>query len=125
MTGFVLATAADDFGFVVDARDPRRRIVACAGAPACASGLIAARAIAAKLAEHLPPSRDGIAVHVSGCAKGCAYPGPAPLTIVGTGQGCGIVCNGTARATPQHYVDARDLVAEVLRASQPRNSVDA
>ena len=125
MTGFVLATAADDFGFVVDARDPRRRIVACAGAAACASGLIAARALAAKLAEHLPPSRDGIAVHVSGCAKGCAYPGPAPLTIVGTGQGCGIVCNGTARATPQHYVHARDLVAEVLRASQPRDSVDA
>jgi precorrin-3B synthase len=30
-------------GFAVDAADPRRRVVACPGAPTCASGLIAAR----------------------------------------------------------------------------------
>jgi precorrin-3B synthase len=125
ITGFVLATAADDLGFVVDARDPRRRIVACPGAPGCASGLIAARVLAAELAEHLPSSRDGTAVHVSGCAKGCAYAGPAPLTIVGTGQGCGVVRNGTARATPQRYIDPDDLVAEILHSPQPAETVDA
>jgi precorrin-3B synthase len=125
MTGFVLATAADSLGFVVDARDPRRRIVACPGAPACTSGLIAARAIAAELADHLPPSRDDIAVHVSGCAKGCAHPGLAPLTVVGTARGCGIVRNGTARARPQRYIDPADLVAEVLPAPHPRETVDA
>ena len=125
MAGFVLATAADDLGFVVDARDQRRRIVACPGAPSCASGLIEARRLAARLAEHLPPSRDGIAVHVSGCAKACAHPGAAPLTIVGTGQGCGIVRNGSARATPQRYVDPADLIAQVRYAQQPRETVDA
>ena len=31
------------FGFAVEAADPRRRIVACPGAPSCASGLIASR----------------------------------------------------------------------------------
>jgi precorrin-3B synthase len=125
MTGFVLTTAADSLGFVVDARDPRRRIVACPGAPACASGLIESRAIATELADNLPPSRDGIAVHVSGCAKGCAHAGTASLTIVGTARGCGIVRNGTARATPQCYIDPGDLIAEALRASQPRETVDA
>jgi len=121
----VLATAADDLGFVVDARDPRRRIFACPGAPACTSGLIEARRLAAQLAEHLRPSRDGIAVHVSGCAKGCAHPGAAPLTIIGTSQGCGLIRNGTARDTPQYNVGPADLVAEVLHAQQPRETVDA
>jgi precorrin-3B synthase len=112
MTGFVLATAADNLGFVVDPRDPRQRIAACAGAPACASGLIAARAIAARLAESLPPRRDGIALHVSGCAKGCAHPTPAPLTLVGTERGCGIVRNGTARSRPERHIDPRDIHTE-------------
>jgi precorrin-3B synthase len=125
MTGFVLATAADDLGFMVDARDLRHRIVACGGAPSCASGLIAARALAAELAKHLPPFRDGIAVHVSGCAKACAHPGAAPLTIVGTDRGCGIIHDGTARATPEGYVDPRNLIAEVRRASRASEIVDA
>jgi precorrin-3B synthase len=125
MTGFGLATAAYGFGFVVDSCDPRRRIVACPGAPACASGLIAARPLAAELAEHLPLSGDDIAVHVSGCAKGCAYPGLAPLTVVGTAGGCGVVHNGTARGRPQRYIDPADFVAEVLPAPQRRPTVDA
>jgi precorrin-3B synthase len=125
MTAFVLATAADSLGFVVDARDPRRRIVACPGAPACASGLIAARALATEMAEHLPRAGNGIAVHVSGCAKGCAHPAPAPFTIVGTNQGCGIVRNGSARATPRRYLHPADLISEVRCTLQPRETVDA
>src|SRR5262249_33739058 len=73
---------AEQLGFVIDARDPRRRVIACPGAPLCASGLIASRAIAAELAPHLPAAIRS--VHVSGCTKGCAHHGPAPLTIVGT-----------------------------------------
>jgi precorrin-3B synthase len=109
----------------VDARDPRRRIVSCPGAPSCASGLISARALAVELASHLPVSGDGVAVHVSGCAKGCAHSGVAPLTIVGTGKGCGLVRNGTARAALQRYVDSNDLVAEILRVTEARETVDA
>ena len=61
------------------------------GRPSCAHGLIAARALAAEVARHVSLSGDGIAVHVSGCAKGCAHPKPALFTIVGAEQGCGIV----------------------------------
>jgi precorrin-3B synthase len=108
-----LAAAAADLGFIVDAVDPRRRIAACAGAPACASGFIAARSLAAALAPRLAELPDGIAVHVSGCAKGCAHPSPASLTVVGDAEGCGIVRNGTARATPVRHVAVPELVLQV------------
>jgi precorrin-3B synthase len=111
-----LAAAAEQLGFIVRAGDPRRRIVACPGAPACMSGFIDARRFAAALAPQLAGLRGGIAVHVSGCAKGCAHPAPAPLTVVGTAHGCGIVRNGTARAAPSVHVAPGNLAAEIARA---------
>jgi precorrin-3B synthase len=111
-----LAAAAEQIGFVVSAGDPRRRIAACPGAPACASGFIDARRLAAELAPRLAGLRDGIAVHVSGCAKGCAHKAPAALTVIGTAHGCGIVRNGTARAMPRYHVAPGELAAEMARA---------
>jgi precorrin-3B synthase len=114
-----LTAAAQRLGFVVRADDPRRRIAACPGAPACASGLIPARALASALAPALQramrPTRRGIAVHISGCLKGCAHPKPALLTLVGIPSGCGIVHHGSARATPDRYVDPANLTAEISR----------
>jgi precorrin-3B synthase len=111
-------TAAERLGFVARADDPRRRIVACPGAPACASGLIPSRELAADIARRLPPSCDGVTIHVSGCAKGCAHPAPSALTVVGTAQGCGIVRHGSARATPGYYVDPGDLTSEIARIAE-------
>ena len=99
---------AERLGFVTRTDDPRRRIVACPGAPACASGFIAARAIASEIAETMAEPWSGT-IHISGCAKGCAHPRPAALTIVGTERGCGIVEHGTARAATQTHVDPQDL----------------
>jgi precorrin-3B synthase len=111
-----LQAAAEQLGFVARADDIRRRIAACPGAPACASGLIPARALATTLAPTLArhiPAAHGASVHISGCPKGCAHPGPAALTLVGTDHGCGIVRDGTARATPDSYVDPENLAAEI------------
>jgi precorrin-3B synthase len=116
--GFALATAADTLGFVVDARDSRRRVVACPGAPACASGLIPARKLAAEIAQGLPASEEGIAVHVSGCSKGCAHPARAPLTVIGTVEGFGFVRNGTARSRPEGYAEPGELLHKVLSAEE-------
>ena len=70
-----------------------------------------------------PSARYALAlVHISGCAKGCAHPGPAPLTIVGTSQGCGIVRDGTARETPETYVAVDDLAATVNRFTKTREA---
>ena len=110
-----LALAAERLGFVTRPDDPRRRIVACPGLPACASGLIAARALAMTMAGELPPWRDGATIHVSGCPKGCAHPAPAALTVVGTERGCGIIRAESARAAPDCHVDPADLIAEVRR----------
>jgi precorrin-3B synthase len=110
-----LAAEAERLGFLVCVDDPRRRIVACPGKPACASGLIAARALASEIARHLLPS--GETVHISGCAKGCAHPALAALTVVGTERGCGIIHQGSARAAPRTYVDPAHIVAEVARVA--------
>jgi precorrin-3B synthase len=111
--------------FAVDPSDGRRRIVACPGAPSCASGLIAARTVAAEIAKSLELPGRGVAVHVSGCAKGCAHPAAARFTIIGTARGCGVVCDGTARATPSSYTDPARLAEEIDRIIDAQESVDA
>jgi precorrin-3B synthase len=96
-----LRTMANDIGFVTDPADPRLSIAACPGAPACGSGKIPARDLAATIARDHAALFDGsFELHVSGCAKGCAHPAPAALTLVGADRGCGLVLGGTARAAP-------------------------
>jgi precorrin-3B synthase len=108
-----LATEAAQLGFVVRADDARRRIIACPGQPACASGLIEARALAAEIAPGLPPVCN--LIHVSGCAKGCAHPASAALTVVGTERGCGIVRHGSAQAVPRRHVAPEELATAIAR----------
>jgi len=97
-----LRERAERLGFVADPADPRLSIAACAGRDGCASGRIATRAIAAELAQIAPGLLDGsFTLHVSGCAKGCAHPRAAALTLVGLpGGGCGVVPAGSASAEP-------------------------
>ena len=85
-------------GLVVDAHDPRRRIVTCAGRPRCPSAHVDTQADAAFLAARLPG--EGL-VHLSGCAKGCAHPGAAALTLVAARQGYGVVRDGCAADAPE------------------------
>ena len=113
-----VTVAAESLGFITRADDPRRRIAACAGKPACASAWLATRAIAAAIADQLPRSNGGITLHVSGCLKGCAHPAPAALTIVGDVRGAGIVRDGSAATAPLLYVEPDDLVAELLQMSE-------
>jgi precorrin-3B synthase len=115
---YFLAAAAN-LGFVTRADDPRRQVVACAGAPLCASAYIAARTIAPDIAAAAAPYlSDALTIHVSGCAKGCAHPGAAPLTVVGTPGDCALVADGSARdapfaAAPLHELPG--LIADRLR----------
>lgn len=85
--------AAD--GFVTAAADPRLRVEACAGAPFCPSATVATRDLALRLAARVPGR-----LHVSGCAKGCALAGPAPLTLVGRDGRFDLVRDGRAWDTP-------------------------
>jgi len=95
-----LANIAQRLGFIVRADDPRRQVVACAGAPICASAEIPTRALAPSLAKVAVAGADAPMVHLSGCAKGCACPRSAPLTVVGIEGRCGVVVNGSACGEP-------------------------
>jgi precorrin-3B synthase len=108
-------------GFVVRTDDPRRHVVACAGAPICMSAHIASRTIGPLVAATAAPLIDGsFKIHVSGCAKGCAHAAPAALTIVGTPDGCALIANGSARDTPFAVVPADELPAAIAGAMAGR-----
>ena len=104
------AAAAEALGFVTTPDDNRTRISACIGSDGCASGHIPARAVAARLAPHLAPETS---LHVSGCAKGCAHPRPADVTLVGRADGYGLVISGMAGDTPQALLRADQLESAV------------
>jgi precorrin-3B synthase len=118
-TASSIAAAAEALGFIVHADDPRRHVVACAGAPICASADIAARAIAPQIAAAAAPHLDSsFKIHISGCAKGCAHPAPAALTIVGTSSGCALIAKGATRDAPFKIVATNELpaaIAEIAR----------
>ncbi|WP_192245429.1 precorrin-3B synthase [Mesorhizobium silamurunense] len=115
-----LQSSAAALGFVTSPTDPRTRIAACPGTPACASGRIATRAIAETIATESADLLDtSLTLHISGCAKGCAHPGPATLTLVGDENGAGLVVDGTAKALPAGYrpgYDAARGVGGILAA---------
>ena len=86
---------------IFSADDPRLAIAACSGAPACHRGSTPVREDATALAALLSVSRrDGMALHVSGCAKGCAHPEIAPWTLVGREGAYDLVRNGMAGDEP-------------------------
>ncbi len=98
-----LADACSALGLITAAHDPRLSITTCPGRPACRSGEADTRhdapALAALLATRRP-SRD-TPIHLSGCAKGCAHPGPALLTLVGEPGGYGASRDARASSPPQ------------------------
>jgi len=105
-----LEALAARHGLSSDADDPVNRIAVCAGAGGCASAFFRTRDAAAALIAEAPALLDGRhIVHLSGCAKGCAHPAPAALTLVGTPIGYGLVVNGSASAEPIAYIEGRDL----------------
>ena len=77
-----IALPARKAGMILDRGDPRLRIQACAGAPACASGYLETRALAREMAGGDMPA--GMSFYVAGCAKQCAKPATPHLAVVGS-----------------------------------------
>jgi precorrin-3B synthase len=114
-----LTAQAESLGFITRRDDPRRNVVACAGAPICASAEIPARTLAPLILSAAAGLLDGsLTVHVSGCPKGCAHPGPAALTIVGSRDGCGLVVGGCARDQPGASIAAAALPSGLARIAR-------
>ncbi|MGR3616570.1 MAG: precorrin-3B synthase [Paracoccaceae bacterium] len=85
-------------GAIFDASDPRLNVTACTGAPGCPQALSTTRQLALDLARTLPTDTK---LHVSGCAKGCAHPAPADLTLTATAKDTfNLIRHGTAADQP-------------------------
>ncbi len=109
------ATALPDLpDLITDPTDPLLRVVACIGAPGCAQGLAATRPLAREMARHVRPDQT---LHVSGCAKGCALPRAADVTLTATPSGFALMRNATADAAPDitdlRATEIPDLLQEV------------
>ncbi len=93
-------------GLILDPADPLRRVEACTGAPGC----LQAHAALRDLARRLAPQHGAGILHLSGCAKGCAHPGRAAVTLVATPVGFDLILNGTAQDAPcQRGLAAQDI----------------
>ncbi|OOY28217.1 precorrin-3B synthase [Thioclava sp. L04-15] len=84
---------------ITEAGDPRLRVFACTGAPGCPQAARPTREIARVLA---PRVAAGQTLHVSGCAKGCAWPAPADLTLIATLEGFDLVRDGRTSDHPAY-----------------------
>ena len=92
-----LQTAPVHTGLITDPADPNLRVTACTGAPGCPQGAQPTRDLARLLAPQVPPGQH---LHVSGCAKGCAHPAAADVTLCATTQGFDLIRNGRAGDRP-------------------------
>jgi precorrin-3B synthase len=99
-------------GYIVDRGDARLAIAACGGASTCERGTTDTRSDALALmffARQL--CKTGVALHVSGCAKGCARQAPAPLTLVADAGRYDLVVDATARDAGTNDAIRLDLAA--------------
>ncbi len=90
------ARMPEDAAFVTQPGDPLLTSDACPGAPFCPQATVETRALARALAPRVTGS-----LHVSGCAKGCARPAAAAMTLVGRDGRFDLVKNGCAWDAPQ------------------------
>ena len=81
--------------FIARVDDPLMRVDACPGLPRCAAATVETRQLARALASQVEAE-----LHVSGCAKGCARPKSAEVTLVGRGGTFDLVREGLPWDSP-------------------------
>ncbi len=112
---------AQDHDLITSADDMRLAVVACPGAPECPQALAETRAHVMDLAPLAQKfvGADGVGLHLSGCAKGCARQSAAPITLTACVDGFDLIENGGADGAPH----LRSLTfAAVLRELSARAS---
>ena len=98
-------------GLITDPGDPLLNVTACTGAPGCLQALGPTRELARQLAPKVP------GLHVSGCAKGCAHPGPSPVTVTATADGYDLIRNGRASDLPERRGLSPEDLTSIFHAS--------
>jgi len=113
-----IAQAAAERGLLVEGDDARLAIAACPGAPECPQALGDTRSFLEGLgaAARALAGEDGVGLHVSGCAKGCAHPAAAPATLVTRGDVYDLIDKGRAGDAPSATGLTRPALIAALAA---------
>lgn len=117
------AAVARKVGFVTQADDPRMRIQACPGRPACRAAHADTRADAEHIVHWMAAKRFRGSVHVSGCVKGCASSAPADITLVGMAGGYRMIRNACVRDEGGHFIASAEIPA--ILSDLPTGDADA
>lgn len=121
-----LTEALRNEGLIVEVDDPRLAVSACTGSPACARGEAPALADAAILSDAIASLlADGLSLHVSGCAKSCAHPGRADLTLVGRDGLYDVIVAGSARDIAIAHLSLTELVRRLEPGQDIRARLEA
>lgn len=114
----IAVAAARARDLIVSHEDPRLAVVACPGAPECPQARGDTRGALARLAPLAQKlaGKDGVGLHISGCAKGCARPGGAPVTLIADDGRFDLVDQGGASDAPQSTGLDIDAVESALAA---------
>jgi precorrin-3B synthase len=80
------ARALAQAGFA-DVTSPLSAMIACSGMTGCAKGLADTQADARRLAAHLATDGATPSIHLTGCAKSCAAPAAAAVTLLASAPG--------------------------------------
>lgn len=110
--------AARELGLIVAPDDLRLAVVACSGAPECSQAQGETRAHLLRLAPLAQriSGADGVGVHISGCAKGCARAVPANVTLVARNGRFDFIEDGLASDTPRLFDLSIDDTVRALAA---------
>ena len=115
-----LVSALTPGNFILDRDDPRRRVAACSGAPACARATTpdprGRHALFGNARRH-GPSTTASSLHVSGCAKGCAHPRPRARDA-GRRATAAMTWCATARPARQPVARRLDAAPDAAAASR-------
>jgi precorrin-3B synthase len=103
--------------------DKRLAIIACPGAPECPQALGETRAHVmdlAPLAQKIVGA-DGVGLHLSGCAKGCARHSASPVTLLACAEGFDLIENGGADGAPRlRSLTFEDVIRELSARANER-----
>lgn len=99
--GEAAAEKAKALGGILDHADRRLKVTACSGITGCDVGTTDTQADGLAIAERAPGLLDRVRmVHVSGCAKGCAHPKAADVTLTAREGVYDVALNASPGAAP-------------------------
>lgn len=98
-----IVARAQDHDLITSADDTRLAVIACPGAPECPQANAETRAHVMDLAPlaQMIGGADGVGLHLSGCAKGCARQSASPITLLASADGFDLIENAGADGAPR------------------------